>query len=164
MATLTVVTTASQRIYTKYEENQAYYSSRSALINQNDLSVCRGKFVRLPAQQSPRPQVQLALPRRFVVTTASQRIYTKYEENQAYYSARSALDVFTQNMLYDKSYYAYEDSGNKKTFISNKLLSLPFCHLQDRRNREKCRRSPFRTLSDIQLHRLLLTHIPPQRF
>lgn len=51
-----------------------------------------------------------------VVTTASQRIYTKYEENQAYYSARSALDVFTQNLLYDKSYYAYTDSGSKKTF------------------------------------------------
>lgn len=31
MATLTVVTTASQRIYTKFEENQAYYTSRSAL-------------------------------------------------------------------------------------------------------------------------------------
>lgn len=46
-----------------------------------------------------------------VVTTASQRIYTKYEENQAYYSARSALDVFTQNLLYDKSYFAYPDSG-----------------------------------------------------
>lgn len=46
-----------------------------------------------------------------VVSTASQRIYTKYEENQAYYSARSALDVFTQNMLYDKAYYAYNDSG-----------------------------------------------------
>ncbi|MBD5144404.1 MAG: hypothetical protein HDT21_00550 [Ruminococcus sp.] len=46
-----------------------------------------------------------------VVTTASQRIYTKYEENQAYYSARSALDVFTQNLLYDRSYYAYPDSG-----------------------------------------------------
>lgn len=46
-----------------------------------------------------------------VVTTASQRIYTKYEENQAYYTARSALDVFSQNMLYDKAYYAYKDSG-----------------------------------------------------
>lgn len=50
-----------------------------------------------------------------VVTTASQRIYTKYEENQAYYSARSALDVFTQNLLYDKAYIAYTDSGSKKT-------------------------------------------------
>ncbi len=39
-----------------------------------------------------------------VVTTASQRIYTKYEENQAYYSARSALDIFTQNMLNDNVY------------------------------------------------------------
>lgn len=38
-----------------------------------------------------------------VVTTASQRIYTKYEEQQAYYTARSALDVFT-NMLNDSKY------------------------------------------------------------
>lgn len=38
------------------------------------------------------------------VTTANQRIYTKFEENQAYYTARSALDVFTQNMLSDNSY------------------------------------------------------------
>ena len=51
-----------------------------------------------------------------VVSTASQRIYTKYEENQAYYSARSALDVFTQNMLYDKAYYAYTDSSSIKTY------------------------------------------------
>ncbi len=40
------------------------------------------------------------------VTTANQRIYTKYEENQAYYTARSALDVFTQNLLDDSSYWA----------------------------------------------------------
>ncbi len=46
-----------------------------------------------------------------VVSTAGQRIYTKYEENQAYYSARSALDVFTQNMLSDAAYYAYDGSG-----------------------------------------------------
>lgn len=47
-----------------------------------------------------------------VVTTAGQRIYTKFEENQAYYSARSALDVFTQNMLNDAEYYAYDDGGD----------------------------------------------------
>lgn len=40
------------------------------------------------------------------VTTANQRIYTKFEENQAYYTARSALDVFTQNMLADGSYWS----------------------------------------------------------
>lgn len=38
------------------------------------------------------------------VSTANQRIFTKYEENQAYYTARSALDVFTQNMIADKNY------------------------------------------------------------
>lgn len=48
------------------------------------------------------------------VTTANQRIYTKFEENQAYYTARSALDVFTQNMLDDDSYYSYKDSGTTK--------------------------------------------------
>lgn len=41
-----------------------------------------------------------------VVTTASQRIYTKYEEQQAYYTARSALDVFTK-MLNDSTYGNY---------------------------------------------------------
>lgn len=38
-----------------------------------------------------------------VVSTASQRIYTKYEEQQAYYTARSALDVFIR-MLNDGTY------------------------------------------------------------
>lgn len=47
-----------------------------------------------------------------VVTTANQRIYTKFEENQAYYSARSALDVFTAEMLADGDYYAVDSSGN----------------------------------------------------
>lgn len=51
-----------------------------------------------------------------VVTTASQRIYTKYEENQAYYTARSALDVFTSSMLSDSAYFAYNDSGAKRSF------------------------------------------------
>ncbi|MDE5859719.1 MAG: hypothetical protein K2H23_04975, partial [Oscillospiraceae bacterium] len=46
-----------------------------------------------------------------VVTTANQRIYTKFEENQAYYTARSALDVFTLDMLSDGNYYAYGNSG-----------------------------------------------------
>lgn len=46
------------------------------------------------------------------VTTANQRIYTKFEENQAYYTARSALDVFTQNMLSDAKYIA-QDGGNR---------------------------------------------------
>lgn len=48
-----------------------------------------------------------------VVSTASQRIYTKYEENQAYYSARSALDVFTSSMLSDGAYYAYDAAGQR---------------------------------------------------
>lgn len=57
------------------------------------------------------------------VSTANQRIYTKYEENQAYYTARSALDVFTQNMLADSNYYAYNytpasnSQGTKRQYI-----------------------------------------------
>lgn len=51
-----------------------------------------------------------------VVTTANQRIYTKFEENQAYYTARSALDVFTKNMLSDKKYYA-QDGSNDITYV-----------------------------------------------
>lgn len=46
-----------------------------------------------------------------VVTTAGKRVYTKFEENQAYYTARSALDVFTKNMMDDEGYYAYDASG-----------------------------------------------------
>lgn len=38
-----------------------------------------------------------------VVTTANQRIYTKFEENQAYYTARSALDVYTSYLLNDEN-------------------------------------------------------------
>lgn len=51
-----------------------------------------------------------------VVSTAQNRYYTKYEENQAYYTARSALDVFTNNMLNDSDYYAY-DGATIKTYI-----------------------------------------------
>ncbi len=47
-----------------------------------------------------------------VVSTAQNRYYTKFEENQAYYTARSALDVFTQKILCDDDYYAYDSSGS----------------------------------------------------
>lgn len=50
------------------------------------------------------------------VSTANQRIFTKFEENQAYYTARSALDVFVQNMIADKKYIAYNDGGNKVAY------------------------------------------------
>ncbi|MGN0552771.1 MAG: hypothetical protein ACI4I1_05270 [Oscillospiraceae bacterium] len=51
-----------------------------------------------------------------VVSTAQNRYYTKYEENQAYYTARSALDVFNNDLLKDKNYYAYDSSG-VRTYI-----------------------------------------------
>ena len=51
-----------------------------------------------------------------VVTTAGQRIYTKFEENQAYYTARSALDVFANNVIYDNSYYALTDSDTNRMY------------------------------------------------
>lgn len=51
-----------------------------------------------------------------VVTTANQRIYTKFEENQAYYSARSALDVFTVNLLSDGVHEAYNNAGTAKPY------------------------------------------------
>ena len=51
-----------------------------------------------------------------VVTTASQRIYAKYEEQQAYYTARSALDVYTGNILSDGAYYAYDDSNSQRQY------------------------------------------------
>ena len=49
-----------------------------------------------------------------VVTTAGKRVYTKFEENQAYYTARSALDVFALNVLDDNAYYAYDSSGKRE--------------------------------------------------
>ncbi|MCH5348571.1 MAG: hypothetical protein J1E40_04545 [Oscillospiraceae bacterium] len=54
-----------------------------------------------------------------VVTTANQRIYTKFEENQAYYSARSALDIFTDKMLADRDYYAYDGSSIRPYSYTN---------------------------------------------
>lgn len=52
-----------------------------------------------------------------VVSTAQNRYYTKFEENQAYYTARSALDVFTKKILTDDAYYAYDASGsNPRTY------------------------------------------------
>lgn len=69
------------------------------------------------------------------VTTANQRIYTKFEENQAYYTARSALDVFTLDMMNDAKYdspenYVYWDkkanggSGGVKTVKMKQGLAL----------------------------------------
>ncbi len=51
-----------------------------------------------------------------VVSSANQRIYTKYEENQAYYTARSALDVFVGSMLTDKE-FALSDTGAKMQYV-----------------------------------------------
>lgn len=58
------------------------------------------------------------------VTTANKRIYTKFEENQAYYTARSALDVFTQNMLVDKSHIAYKYNATSQTAGA----AIPYTH------------------------------------
>lgn len=52
-----------------------------------------------------------------VVTTASQRIYTKYEENQAYYTARSALDVYVEKLLRDKDGYAMKSAGVEWKYV-----------------------------------------------
>lgn len=51
-----------------------------------------------------------------VVSTAQNRYYTKYEENQAYYTARSALDVFTNNLVSDSNYISIDGSGNAREF------------------------------------------------
>lgn len=47
-----------------------------------------------------------------VVSTAQNRAYLKYEENQAYYTARSALDFYTQTLLTDSHYVARDSSNN----------------------------------------------------
>ncbi len=46
-----------------------------------------------------------------VVSTANQRSYLKFEENQAYYSARSALDAYTQSLIGDSDHYLYKADG-----------------------------------------------------
>lgn len=51
-----------------------------------------------------------------VVSTAQNRYYTKFEENQAYYTARSALDVYVDNIFADKQYYADDGTGNPRKF------------------------------------------------
>ncbi|MCM1022607.1 MAG: hypothetical protein NC395_00940 [Prevotella sp.] len=60
-----------------------------------------------------------------VVTTAGQRIYTKYEEQQAYYTARSALDVFTGSMLSDAAYYAYDTGGQRQFEYTDDTTGTP---------------------------------------
>ena len=59
------------------------------------------------------------------VTTANQRIYTKFEENQAYYTARSALDVFTQNMLSDGNYIA-QSGASPRPYIHGKNITSDY--------------------------------------
>lgn len=54
-----------------------------------------------------------------VVTSSSQRVYTKYEENQAYYTARSALDVFMNNLMTDSAYVAKNGSGGSRQFTDD---------------------------------------------
>lgn len=46
-----------------------------------------------------------------VVSTAQNRYYVKFEENQAYYSSRTAIDIFRENLLSDNNYYAYTNSS-----------------------------------------------------
>lgn len=48
------------------------------------------------------------------VSTAQSRYYSKYEENQAYYSARSALEVVQQCQFTDSEYIAYYNNGVKR--------------------------------------------------
>lgn len=57
-----------------------------------------------------------------VVTTASQRIYTKFEENQSYYTSRSALEVFTSKMLSDNQYKSADGSGEHQGYQLQKAL------------------------------------------
>lgn len=54
-----------------------------------------------------------------VVSTAKSRTYGTFEENQAYFTARSTLDVFAQNILTKGSgdcYEAYDTSGSVRYY------------------------------------------------
>lgn len=55
--------------------------------------------------------IVLLLATMAAVSTAQNRYYSKYEENQAYFSARSALDVCIDNAFIDSEYYAVDSSG-----------------------------------------------------
>ncbi len=44
-----------------------------------------------------------------VVSTAKNRTYVKYEQNQAYYTARSALDLYADSLLSDNTYETTKD-------------------------------------------------------
>ncbi|MDR0974694.1 MAG: hypothetical protein LBL80_03250 [Ruminococcus sp.] len=46
-----------------------------------------------------------------MVSTANRRALTKFEENQSFYTAASALEVFKDGMLSDPTYYAYTTTG-----------------------------------------------------
>lgn len=59
-----------------------------------------------------------------VVSTASQRIFTKYEEQQAYYTARSALDVFTGKLLND-SQYIVSGTETQGYLLQKDLYTIP---------------------------------------
>lgn len=64
-----------------------------------------------------------------IVSTAGQRIYTKYEENQAYYTARSALDIFAGNMLNDSTYKP--DGTNTQGYLMQQQLYTVKCFEDD---------------------------------
>lgn len=70
-----------------------------------------------------------------VVSSAQNRAYLKYEENQAYYTARSALEFYTQTLLTDSHYiardasnnvvnYSYTDNGTTKTVPAKQGLAM----------------------------------------
>lgn len=70
-----------------------------------------------------------------VVSTAQNRAYLKYEENQAYYTARSALEFYTQTLLTDSHYvardasnvvinYSYTENGTTKTVPAKQGLVM----------------------------------------
>jgi hypothetical protein len=50
-----------------------------------------------------------------MVTVANNRAVTKFEENQSYYTAASALEIFTEGSLTDETYYAV-DGGTPRNY------------------------------------------------
>ncbi|MDR0943802.1 MAG: hypothetical protein LBM41_04635 [Ruminococcus sp.] len=60
-----------------------------------------------------------------MVTVANNRAVTKFEENQSYYTAASALEVFASGSLKDETYYAVDSGGSPRKYIKPDGTDLP---------------------------------------
>jgi hypothetical protein len=60
-----------------------------------------------------------------VVTSTNRRTYTKYEENQAYYTARSVLEVYIKEMLEDGEVYDNNTNVSEVVSAMSEVFNFP---------------------------------------